>query len=205
MQVQTVALICPACGKSLQVPAELKTFSCLYCGAKHRTADLLAPASAADDADRAFAQAHLLDCIRNYPDCYKQFTRKRYADSFQTHLDGTRETWEALDRWVCAHPTRRTELLTEFAQRFLTQWEAYHQAHPKARTKRARERLEFADKLTLAWYTIPAIRQLELCTGEEFCRILCEAFVERYPNNPFSLGSYETLSTGFRRRGLFRR
>ena len=76
-----ISLICPACGRQIQVPAELREFSCVYCGAKHRMAELLAPKTPADESDRVFAEAHLLDCVRQFPNWYRQFTRKKYESS----------------------------------------------------------------------------------------------------------------------------
>jgi hypothetical protein len=203
--VDNITLICPACGKEITVPAELESFSCLYCGAKHRMAELLpaaAPTLPADEADRAFVEAHLLDCIRNYPDYYKQFNKKKYEVSFEAHREGIRETWEALDRYVCAQPARREDLMEEFVELFLTQWEELHRSNPKTKTKKARERQEFSDKLTLAWYTVPAIRGYGLSVSEDFPALLRERFNAKYPENIFGLGTYEEIKAGFRKHGF---
>lgn len=202
MTNETITLKCTSCGKEIQVPAELESFSCLYCGAKLRMADFTKPALPADEADRAYAEAHLLDCVRDYPDYYKQFTRKEYETAFEAHREGIRETFEALDRYICAQPARREALLEEFVELFLTQWEEFHSAHPKARTKTARNRLEFADKMTLAWFTVPAIRSYELSVGEDFSALLSRRFSERYPDNRFAPASYEEIRGGFRKHGF---
>ena len=202
MTNETITLKCTSCGKEIQVPAELESFSCLYCGAKLRMADFTQPAQTADEADRAYAEAHLLDCVRDYPDYYKQFTKKKYEASYEAHREGIRATWEALDRYVCAQPARREALLEEFVERFLVQWEEFHGAHPKARTKTARNRLEFADKLTLAWYTVPAIRGCGLSISEDFPALLSERFNEKYPDNRFEPGSFEEINGGFRKHGF---
>ena len=200
--MDNITLICPACGKEITVPAELESFSCLYCGAKHRMAELTAPTVPADEADRAYAEAHLLDCVRDYPDYYKQFSKKKYEASFEAHREGIRETWEALDRYLCAQPARREALLEEFVELFLTQWEELHRSNPKTKTKAARERLAFADKLTLAWYTVPAIRGYGLSLSEDFPALLSERFNAKYPDNRFVPGTYGEISAGFRKRGF---
>ena len=197
-----ISLICPACGRQIQVPAELREFSCVYCGAKHRMAELLAPKAPADESDRVFAEAHLLDCVREFPNWYRQFTRKKYESSYRQHLEAVTPVFEAMDRWVCAQPEQREALLSGFAEEFVRQWEDYHQSHPKARTKHARDRLAFADKLTLALYTVPAVRSLGLSVSEEFCCLLRDRFNARWPDNVFELGTYEDISSGFRKHGL---
>ena len=202
MANDTVRLCCPACGKELQVPADLDSFSCLYCGAKHRMAELLPPTQPADEADRAYAEAHLLDCVRSFPNQYKQFTRKNYEPSFRTHAEAIRPCFEAMDRWVCAQPGKRQALLEGFADSFLRQWEDYHATHPKAKSKSARERLAFSDKLTLAWYTLPALRSFGLSVSEDFPALLRDRFNARWPENVFELGSYEEIQGGFRKHGF---
>ena len=196
--MENITLTCPACGKEILVPADLEDFSCVYCGAKHRMADLIPRTAPADEADRAYAEAHLLDCVRDYPDYYKSFNRKKYEEAYQAHRDGTRETWEAMDRYVCAQPERREALLEGFAEAFISQWETFQ----SGRKKHSRKRMEFADKLTLAWFTVPAIRGLGLSVSEDFPAILREKFVARYPDNVFELATFEEINSGFRKKGF---
>lgn len=204
MENEMITLKCPDCGKEILVPPDLEEFSCLYCGAKLRMAELFRPTQPADEADRAFAEAHLLDCIRDYPDAYKQFNRKKYDAMFAANRDCLAPAFEAMDRWICAQPARREELLEGFVGSFLTQWEAYHQGHRRARSRRARLRLEFESKLTLAWYSVPAIRSLGLSVSEDFPPLLRDRFNARYPDNRFEVASYQDVASGFRR-GLFRK
>ena len=198
MEHEMLTLKCMNCGKEIQVPADLEAFSCLYCGAKHRMADFFPKTAPADEEDRAYAEAHLLDCVRDFPNCYKQFTRKKYDETFARHREAIRETYEAMDRWVCAQPNRREALLADFAEAFLAQWEALQQV----RKGGSRKRWEFADKLTLAWYTVPAIRSLGLSVSEDFPPLLRDRFNAAYPDNRFELGTYEEISGGFRKHGF---
>ena len=125
------SLTCPSCGREIRVPAELDSFSCVYCGAKHSLTEFSMPRNDADEADRAFAEEHLLDCIRLFPKQYKQFTRKRYEESFRAHRNNIEDTYLAMDRYVCAQPSRREELLDEFVSSFLRQWDDFHRAAKK--------------------------------------------------------------------------
>ena len=202
MESEMITLKCPNCGKEIQVPADLEQFSCLYCGAKHKMAELLPPTRPADESDRDYVEAHLLDCVRNFPDYYKQFNRKKYEAAYQAHLEAIRPTYEAMDRWVCAQPLRREALLAAFADYFVEQWELLHRDPPKAKTKAAREKLAFSDKLTLAWFTVPAIRELGLSVSEDYVRLLHERFNARFPDNRFEPGTHADISGGFRKHGF---
>lgn len=198
--MESIKLTCPACGRELSVPSDLQAFSCLYCGAKHRMAELLAPTSSADEADRVYAEEHLLDCIRDFPNAFKHFDRKHYEAFYRTHKEAVAPVFEAMDRWICAHPTQRQQLLEQFAELFLDQWEAFHGSHPKAKSKHARDRLAFSDKLTLAWFTLPAVRDMGLSIGGDFPALLQDRFNERYPENFFAVGTFEEILGGFRKR-----
>lgn len=196
MEFEMITLKCPNCGKEIQVPADLESFSCLYCGAKHRMAELMKPAPAADQRDRDYVEEHLLDCVRDFPDYFKQFNRKKYEAAYQAHLEAIRPTYEAMDRWVCAQPARREALLESFADSFLDQWERFQQS------RRGRKRMEFSDKLTLAMFTVPAIRELGLSVSEDYVRLLHQRFNEKYPDNRFEPGTHAEISGGFRKHGF---
>ena len=205
MENETITLKCTSCGKEIQIPADLESFSCLYCGAKHRMADYRSKAEAeipatlpADEADRAYAEKHLLDCIRNYPNYFKRFNRKKYEPAYRAHREDIRETFEAMDRYVCAMPAQREKLVESFVDAFLAQWEEYQSSQKKM----GRKRREFADKLTLAWFTVPAIRSLDLSIGEDFLPMLRDRFNEKYPDNRFELGSFAEINGGFRKHGF---
>ena len=50
MEEMTTGL-CPNCGHALQIPAELESFSCMYCGERLTKRQLLTQAAAAQRSD----------------------------------------------------------------------------------------------------------------------------------------------------------
>ena len=64
--------LCPQCGHTLHIPAELASFSCMYCGARLTKEQLAAepPAAQEADEDRAAyydrAVSRLGWCIKNF-------------------------------------------------------------------------------------------------------------------------------------------
>lgn len=203
MEQSIRTLRCLHCGREIQVPEELKSFSCVYCGEKLTLQDYLPEKPVvADDADLHYAKEHLFDCIRNYPDYFRNFSRKNYDTSFQTYVSGIEDIFVAMDRYICANNEQRDALIDSFVEQFLEEWETFHHSGKAGKRKSSVERAMFNSKLTLAWYTMPAILYMELSVGHEFTERLQQRFCEKYPDNVFRVGSYSELSGGFRKRGL---
>ena len=196
-------LRCKSCGKEISVPSELDSFNCVYCGAKLSRQDYF-PVSGqrADPADLEFARSHIFDCIRDYPDYWKNFERQHYAERFRAYRDGIAEPYRVLDRYLCAAPDERQDVLNELAKLFLTEWERYHREDGKRQTKGALEKRMFETKLTLCFIAVPAIRDLGLSIGEDYTAVLRNAFVAAYPKNAFETMTFDELSAGFRKRKL---
>lgn len=196
-------LVCPNCGKEISVPAELEVFSCVYCGEKLKLSELLPmPDQQPDEKDLAFVETHLFDCIRDYPNYYRNFTRKNYESSFRTYEEEIADTYLAMDRCVCAAPFQREALLNKFAEEFMDSWESYHSAAAAGRRKAAAEKQMIFSRMTLAWYAIPAIRDLKLSVSDAYTDRLIAVFNRKYPDGPITAASYTDLLSGFRKRGL---
>lgn len=198
---ETVTLRCKSCGKELQIPAELEQFSCLYCGEKMRMAEMLAPAQT-DPEDERLVRERLFDCICAYPEYFKRFNRVDYQPAFDSYLEGITPIFAAMDRLVCAQPARREELIAGYVAQFLSEWESWHMQDRRWKHKPSRERMLFDDKLTLAWFTVPAIRELHLSVSEDFTELLQKEFVGKYPNNVFQCTTLSEIKKGFNRRKL---
>lgn len=200
MEQEFRKLTCTHCGREISVPAELKVFSCVYCGEKMELPESEpVPAPEAQQEDLDYVRAHLLDCICDYPKYYRYFNRKKYEESFHTYQDGVAETFRAMNRYVSALPDQRDSLLREFVEQFLRDWDAFHRQN--SRSHAAAEKQMFYSKLTLAWYAVPAIRDLKLSVSEPFTDLLAQEFARKYPNNPYQNADYETIVSGFRKHG----
>ena len=199
MEEQMRTLVCKGCGRQIQVPRDLDEFSCVYCGKKLYLSEYV-PRIAVDESDRELAEEHLFDCIRCYSGYFKNFGRKSYESSFRSYRSEIEDTFLAMDRYITAQPERREELIEGFVDRFIDEWESWHNRN--GAKKKAVEKEMFDSKLVLAWYTVPALRSMEISCGEEFTELLREKFVERYPDNAFTIGSFTDINSGFRKRFL---
>lgn len=181
--------ICPQCGKELQIPQELETFSCLYCGAR-LTQDMLLQESKTVCDEQAFEQVlpMLASCVREFRGYQKKILRSEFEGAFACYDNGTREIFELLDHGAGAD-AERIELA---AERLLADLE--HDWTQKAQRE--------DDKIVIAIFLVPALRRRKLPVSEPFCETLQKKWCERYPKSPFYLGDYESISGGFRKKAF---
>ena len=187
--------VCTHCGKTIQVPEELEQYSCVYCGAT-MTAPQLAAQAVSNEADREFVLSHLIDGVRDNPKYYeKNFNKKGYEAAFFAFKRQRLETYQAMERYISANPERREMLLEEFTDRFIEDWSALY-------PRKKAQRTEFAAKMTLALFEVPAILHMNLSCGPDYCARLEQKFNAKYPDNLFHVGTYEVLAEGFERKKL---
>lgn len=184
---------CPACGRDLQIPAELAEFSCLYCGARLTPAQLRAEdAPAADAAEQQAAYDHAMQrlawCITNFHGYQRKITRDEFPDAYDTYETGCAPVVRELSSGIPA--ARQTELLQAAAEKMLD-----------ALAAGWRKKGDMEDeKIILAIFFVPMLRRQQLPISEEFAAALQRLWVERYPKSPFYLGDYESIAGGFRKK-----
>ena len=166
--------ICPQCGGRLQIPAELRHFSCLYCGARLDLAELLpepaqterVPAAEAQEA-YDFAAAHLPECVTAYPRALRHLTKGEFEPYFQEYRTACRPVCQRIPAAAQAMPQQGSEAaLTALSDGFLTQLEAWLVRHKKGRS--GRDALLDDMKFTICLFLIPCIRLARISAG--FCK-----------------------------------
>lgn len=199
---------CPKCAEELTVPEGLAAFSCMYCGARLTPEEIVVPAPSAQmevgTAKEAFdaAAGQLVGCIRNYPGYNRKIVRDQFEGAFADYEAGTLPVFRALDEAVCAQEASRPALVEAAAERLLSDLEAVWKADPKAKSKNAYKILRDDDKIILAIFFVPALRKQKLSISEALCAEIQKKWVARYPDSPFYLGDYESISGGFRKKFL---
>ena len=195
---------CSKCGEELRVPARLKEFSCMFCGAKLTPEDLveeMPPVEPVGDpvALKERVLRDLVRCVADYPDINKQITRKDYDVVFQQYERECSGVLEDLDLLCRLEPQRQDSHIAEAVETFLNQLEQRRAAQKSGKRSGGAMALD-NDKMTIAVFMVPMIRHLQLPVSEPFCQTLQKTWVDRYPKSPFYLGSYEDISSGFRKK-----
>ena len=186
-------VVCPECGAELQIPQQLTEYSCMYCGA--RLSDSVPqPLDEASAEELEAVYAALISCVTGYPDYNQKITRDLYAPSFDTYRAGCAPVFERLNA-----AARTDEQIAAAAERLLDDLAA---AWDGEKSKTARQRRMTDDKIIVAIFLVPMVRAMELPVSEPFCKALQEKWCERYPKDPFYLGTYDAIAGGFRKKFL---
>lgn len=165
MEEMTTGL-CPKCGHTLQIPAELERFSCMYCGERLTKRQLLTQPEEAScsEEDCAVSFDHAVSrlgwCVQNFRGYQKKILRDAFFEAFETYETGCAPVIQELNSGV--RPERQTELLDRAAEAMLDElsagWEKKNDMED--------------EKVILAIFFVPMVRKLQLPVSEEFVSLL---------------------------------
>ena len=199
-QTELLRGVCPKCGEALEVPAHLKQFSCMYCGARLTPGEITPKSSAQSVSDQDAQDAadyyrnHVMQTIENFIGIEKEVTRSEYADSFNRYLTGCANIFVQLDKAAAAGAITMEEAVEHYLNGLKHRWDA------KKGWKQSYNTLLETDKFVIAIYLVPMVRSLKLDISEDYCKLLNERWLELYPKNPFYLGTYEDMTAGFNKK-----
>jgi len=201
-QTELLHGICPHCKEALDIPAHLKQFSCMYCGARLTPSDFCiepaaAPGNTIDgDAAAAYYRDHVIETITKHLGIEKEMTRSSYYESFTRYTTDCAEIFSQLDQAVSVGAITLEQAVEHFLDALKHRWET-----EKSWKQSVNTMIEI-DKFVLAIYLVPMVLELKLSVSEDYCTILHEKWMARYPKYPFYLGTYEELSSGFNKKFL---
>ena len=191
---------CPGCGEELEIPAHLKQFSCMYCGARLTPSELVNDAGTDETVDgeacAAYYRAHVLESITNHPGIEKEMTRSNFVPAFERFSRSNEEIFRQLDAAASAGAITLEDAADEFLNQLEARWDR------EASWKKSRGAVMDTDKFVIAVFLVPMIRRMGLKNGEDYCKILQAHWCSRHPKSPFYLGDYEELAGGFRKKFL---
>lgn len=195
--------VCPKCGEMLEIPGHLKQFSCLYCGARLSSAEIIGPnlhteQTISVDGETAYRHYcdHVLEAIVNYPGIERQLTKGDFAPTFERYSAGIAETFRMMDAAVAAEAATEAQAAAEFLDQLETHWHSTSRwSVPINRTG-----IMETDKFVIAIFLVPAVRRMAMPSSESFCEALRDEWIRRHPKSPFSLGDYDSIVSGFRKK-----
>lgn len=142
------------------------------------------PACAGGDGDLPYALEHIGGCVVEHRDLLRHFSREEYASSFAQYQAGCRTVFLRAAR--AAEELGSVPVAQALCRALLDALDAQYRAIPRSgRRRRLRER----DKQLLAFYLVPAVRDLDLNISGDFARLLSEGWQARFPVRNFPRGN----------------
>lgn len=201
-------VICPNCGKELEIPEELNVYSCLYCGTRTELSVKEEKAVAPEASAQAFEEARaalrdrLPGVITRFPNYYKKITKKEFFGSYEYYENENRALFKDMDACAMLHPDGVEAASKILAGDMLDGIDAFMQAEKRWKHKNSRDTLMFEVKVILAIFTTPAIRKVGGSYAESFRTQLHSQWMERYPKQNWMPADYDDLANGFKKRKL---
>ncbi len=194
--------LCPKCGKRLQIPGELTEFSCLYCGARLSSYELITEVQRSADAGQeyeVFAQKALHAAV-DFPDSMGRVTKTEFFSYFDDYYAQCAAPFEALERSTLSYEGDREAFLTQAANELMQKIEGWFAVQKGWKLRHRRSEIIERTKFTIAIFMVPTIRKSAPEIGLSFSKKLRKLWMENHPDSPFELATYEDLANGFKKR-----
>ncbi len=189
--------LCPKCGEALEIPAHLKQFSCVYCGARLSPADLdkkMSSVSRTEGKEAAeYYVNHILEVITNHEGIERQLTKHGYAPAVDAYEEANRKTFEQLNLAYTSGALTPEAAAASFLDQLETRWD---------KNGKRRTGMQDGDKFVIAIFLIPMIRRMALPCSEDYCTQLHDQWLSRYPKSNFEIGDFNVINAGFKKKIL---
>lgn len=199
--------ICPHCGETLEVPAHLKQFSCMYCGARLSPSELgdenkkPAPVISESEAEEAAAyyEANILSVITKHRGIEKSLNKNSYEPAISQYAQDVGPVFEKLNLAVLSGTLTQEAAAASFIDQLEKQWDIDVKV---MKPKKTRGYIMDSDKFIIAIFLVPMIRTLGLSAIDDYCHALHAEWLRRYPKSPWQVGDYDTIAKGFKKKFL---
>jgi hypothetical protein len=198
---------CPRCNRELQVPADLKTCICMYCGETfdllEETVSKIPEASLQSIRENYLASLDKIpSLIENYEIMLINFSKKKYTKSFEEYLQIGSYVLQPAERYSVLSDENTEEVSKAIAEKLITEIDdaiTKTKSGPFVSTKgKTIDQFRFF----LAVYTVPMILKLNYNLSETLTDAIIKIWCQRYPKFTFRKGNYDKLNEGFQRKGL---
>lgn len=207
---EMITRVCPHCGKELQVPEDLKEFSCLYCGQRIMLEEAdesaaLRPAKLSAEEAEAQLEAlrpRLLGTVTHYPKHCEKLAKKHFFVAFEGYENDNRQLMKEVDAFIQQHPAGIEEAAKLVCGKMVEDMEQHMEGDRRWRWKAQRGNVIFEIKVVLAIFLTPMVRKMKLETAEVFRETLNKCWLEKFPKDVWYPGDYEVLEAGYKKRKL---
>lgn len=128
------------------------------------------------------------------------FKANLYEQSCLAYLEKSKPVLEYVDRVYILTKSDKTEIIKEIANHFVNVVKENIDHDPNLKTNTSITKKLDDCKMVLALFLIPIIGQANLDISDELTRCVHEAWILKFPDYKISIGNYEDINNGFRKR-----
>ncbi len=196
---------CPSCQGELQVPADMKSCICMYCGVSFNLQEE-SKTEVSEESRRTVEEGYrkvLVDLpllLNDYEILLMRFTRDKYAESFAEFEELGRKVLGPAERYAGLPNIDVGSVATELANVILDIFEKVIEEKSK---KKKVPKGTIIDQLRFfqTVYLVPMIKHLNYNISEPIVDKIIEAWIKNYPKYPYKKSDFNFILEGFKRKG----
>lgn len=195
-----VSVVCPHCGKELQVPEDAGKIVCMYCAEPIDVKALLEEESGrkGENYERLMQQAESLlnDEIFSSKIEMRKIKQNNYAQQFESYQKLFRPALQAYSLAATENDAAADHFARVLFDRFVSYFE-------KIGIKKESDIRFFDCRYMIVAFTIPTILELHTPAAEALADRFLEIWNENYPKNRLGKSNFESINGGFRKKLCF--
>lgn len=195
-----VSVVCPHCGKELQLPEDAGNIVCMYCAKPIDARSLRkSPGEAAgENYGRLIAEAESLlsDELFCANGKMSDLKRSAYPEQFEAYQAMFRPALQSFSLAATEYDGAARQFAQTLFERFLRQFE-------RDGLKKENDSRFFDFRYMIVAFTVPAILELHTMPANDLADCFLEIWNEHYPKNRLGKADYDTINNGFRKRLCF--
>lgn len=196
---------CPKCHKELQIPMDLSSCICMYCGESFEVQADYQPQEASQDqlqeAKHNYSKAlsAIPALLEKHDRLLPQFTKEKYQDSFLAYVEIGASILQPAEYYLEISGIEVDQVTNELSDALLNviEQEMYRQSKGKVKSTQIDSYRFF-----MAVYTVPMILYLNYHLSHPLADALILKWKNTHPKYLFHKSEFAELRSGFDRKGL---
>lgn len=204
--MEYIARNCPKCNGELQVPVDLTTCICMYCGEhisviEEEKKEVTPEEAVAMEAAYNKALTQIPRLLEDYERMLILFTADKYAGCFDEYEHIGRQILEPASVFAGLSSENREIVIKELAG---TIYESIEQLLKEKAKRHKAPKSTLIDQLRFfqTIYLVPMILHLDYDISDPLVDLVIIAWFQAYPQYPYKKSDFEHIAMGFRRKGL---
>lgn len=187
---------CPKCNEVMQIPVGRDKIICMFCGQEFSVEEGKKADAAVYEAELAALSQNIGSLFADVEKTVKGFQRTEYEGSFEQYKITHAELLQSVRRVMQGAPDR-ADAAKRVADMLVEQGKELMDTHSGKLSAKSEQ---MTLNMYVVTYVIPAILSLDNGAYADITDHLCEKWAAAFKDSKIQAASYESLSSGFRRK-----